>query len=200
MELELVEKLFHPSYPQANYEHVYEPTKCTMSGTATYDNGNREKFYAVANVGMYGAISMRLSVHHPISLTNTEVCVTLNKAAFDKTGIKYNDMDEVLPRLIDHATMKYYEGMLLSKCVGIELDKIAATDSSEFFEMLGVHDCALRVWKCMRHDYMEFTIRSEYVEGRYIPEGKFNEFVHELKGMGACISKFAPGKYVTIQA
>ena len=200
MKIDLVRKMWDPNTPQVNYEGIYEPTECTLGGTATYDNGNHERFSAHANVSMYGAIHLALFVYHPISLSKTEVFVTLNKAAFDKACIEYNNIDEVLPLLVDHATKKRYDGVLLDKCVGITLDFVDATDSSEFFEMLGVHECALRVWECMRHDYMEFTIKREYVEGRYIPEGAFNEFVHELKGMGACISKFAPSKYVTIQA
>lgn len=105
-----------------NYDGIYEKTELDMAGTALYESGNRERFTARAFVTMYGAINMRLTMHHPISLSTTDVAVKLNKAAFDKHGIEYNDMDAVLPLLVDHASRKYNYGVLINKCVGVEFD------------------------------------------------------------------------------
>lgn len=122
MKLELREKGFDPNYPNANYAGIYEKTELNMTGTAVYESGNRERFTARAFTSMYGAIHMRLTIHHPISLSDTDIAVTLNKSAFDKQGIEYNDMDAVLPLLVDHASKKNNHGVLISKCIGVEFD------------------------------------------------------------------------------
>lgn len=113
MKLELVEKT------EPYNKGVYEKTELMMKGLATYESGNHERFVAHAFTSMYGAIHMSLTVYHPISLSDTQVNVTLNKAAFDKVGIEYNDMDKVVPMLVDHATRKRYDGVLTDKCVGV---------------------------------------------------------------------------------
>lgn len=122
MKLELHEKGFDPNYPGANYAGIYLKTELNMSGVAVYDNGNRERFTARAFVSMYGAIHMRLTIQHPVSLSETDIAVKLNKAAFDKRGIEYNDMDAVLPILVDHASKKNNNGVLIDKCVKVEFD------------------------------------------------------------------------------
>ena len=102
--------------------HLYKKTELFMSGTATYNNGNHERFHAHAFVSMYGAIHVLLVVRHPVSLSETTVAVTLNKGAFDKHGIEYNDMDAVIPLLIDHASKKNNYGTLHNKCTCVEFD------------------------------------------------------------------------------
>lgn len=111
MKLELIQK-----------DRLYEKTELMMAGTATYDNGTHERFTARAFVSMYGAIHIHLTVHHPISLSTTEVAVKVNKATFDKAGIEYNEMSDVIPLLVDHATKKNNYGVLINKCVGVEFD------------------------------------------------------------------------------
>lgn len=101
--------------------HLYKKTELFMNGTATYENGNHERFSAYAFVGMYGAINIRLTVRHAC-LTETTVGVKLNKRAFEKNGIEYNDMDAVIPMLIDHASKKNNYGVLINKCTGVEFD------------------------------------------------------------------------------
>lgn len=114
MRLELIEVKGSP--------HLYEKTELHMSGTATYDNGSHERFRAHAFVGMYGTVHVRLDVEHPVSLSETTVAVTLNKQAFDRQGIEHNDMDAVMPLLVDHASRKNNYGVLVSKCTGVEFD------------------------------------------------------------------------------
>lgn len=66
------------------------------------------------------------------------------------------------------------------------------------YEIMTPHKAALRIWSHMKNDPHPKLIARYWMEGRHIPEGTFNEFVHELKGMGACIHKFAPDKSVVV--
>ena len=60
------------------------------------------------------------------------------------------------------------------------------------------HKAALRVWSHIKNDPHPKLIVCCWMEGRHIPDGTFNEFVRELKSMGACIHKFAPDRSVTV--
>ena len=60
------------------------------------------------------------------------------------------------------------------------------------------HKAALRIWSHTKNDPQHKLIACHWMEGRHIPEGTFDEFVHELKGMGACIIKYRPGKSVIV--
>lgn len=66
------------------------------------------------------------------------------------------------------------------------------------YEIMTPHKAALRVWHKIKNDPHHKLIMCSWMEGRHIPEGTFNEFVHELKGMGACIHKFTPGRSVIV--
>lgn len=66
------------------------------------------------------------------------------------------------------------------------------------YEILEPREAALRMWQKLRNDPQPIVIPSVWMEGRHIPDGTFNEFVHELKGMGACIMSFSPGKEVRV--
>lgn len=60
------------------------------------------------------------------------------------------------------------------------------------------HKAALTIWHKIKNDPHHKLIAAYWMEGRHIPEGTFNEFVHELKSMGACIHKFTPDKSVVV--
>ena len=64
-------------------------------------------------------------------------------------------------------------------------------------QVMTAHDAAKRIYPKLDKARC-FTIFRSQVEGRWIPEGTFNEFVHELKSFGICIDKFAPNKMVTV--
>lgn len=66
------------------------------------------------------------------------------------------------------------------------------------YEIMTPHKAALRIWSHMKNDPHPKLIARYWMEGRHIPEGSFNEFVHELKSMGACIHKFRPDKSVVV--
>ena len=66
------------------------------------------------------------------------------------------------------------------------------------YEVMTPHKAALRTWSKIKNDPQPKMIARWWMEGRHIPEGTFNEYVHELKGMGACIDKFRPGMSVIV--
>ncbi len=64
--------------------------------------------------------------------------------------------------------------------------------------MMTPREAALKVYRHKRNDKQPSMIYVEWLEGKYIPVGTFNEFVHEAKGMGLCIISFRPGKSVQL--
>ena len=66
------------------------------------------------------------------------------------------------------------------------------------YEIMTPHKAALTIWHKTKNDPHHKLICCSWMEGRHIPDGTFNEFVNELKGMGACIHKFTPGRSVII--
>lgn len=64
--------------------------------------------------------------------------------------------------------------------------------------MLDVHEAALRFYRRMRNDRQPLWVPVQWMEGRHIPYGTFDEWVHEVKGMGLCIMKYRQGKAVLI--
>jgi len=65
------------------------------------------------------------------------------------------------------------------------------------YEILTPHEAAKRMHPHLDRE-RHFTICRGHMEGRHIPEGTFNEFVHELKGFGLCIDEFVPNKRVMV--
>jgi len=57
---------------------------------------------------------------------------------------------------------------------------------------------ALDVYHRYGNDPQQRIFTAGAIEGKHIPKGTFNEWVHECKSMGMCIHKFAQGKSVVI--
>lgn len=66
------------------------------------------------------------------------------------------------------------------------------------YEPVTPHKAALRVYHKIRNDPQPRLFMAHWIEGKAIPEGTFNEFVHECKGMGLCIHKYVAGRSVTM--
>lgn len=59
------------------------------------------------------------------------------------------------------------------------------------YEIMSPRKAALRTWSKIKNDPQQKLIARYWMEGRHIPDDTFDEYVHELKGMGACIHKYS---------
>lgn len=66
------------------------------------------------------------------------------------------------------------------------------------YEIMAPRKAALVIWHKIKNDPHHKLIYRFWMEGRHIPDGTFNDFVKELKDMGACIHKFEPGRSVVV--